>query len=240
MSGVLTALQELVIANRILAHENVLDGYGHVSIRHPERADRFFLSRSRSPELVTLDDLMEFDLDCNPIDQRGRMMYAERPIHGAVYQARADVQAVVHNHALAVIPFSVTGEKLRPLLHVAGVIGDDIPVWDIRTRFGDTNMLVTTMEQGRDLARALGHRPAALMRGHGCVVAGRSLRQAVFTAIYLMVNARLQAEAAKLGAITFMSEGEIALTAEMMFKPVSIDRVWEYWVRRAGLADAQA
>jgi ribulose-5-phosphate 4-epimerase/fuculose-1-phosphate aldolase len=239
MSGVAGQLQELVVANRVLAQERVLDGFGHVSMRHPERADRFFMSRSRAPELVALDDLMEFDLDCNPVDQRGRTMYAERPIHGAVYQARPDVHAVVHNHAYEVIPFSVTKEKLRPLLHVAGSIGRDIPVWDIRTKFGDTNMLVTTEEQGRDLAQTLGGRPVALMRGHGCVVARESLRNVVFTSIYLMVNARLQSDASKFGDITFMSEGEIKLTSEMMFKPVSIDRVWEYWTRRAGMADGK-
>ena len=171
MSEVQQRLEELVIANHILAHEHVLDGFGHISIRHPERPDRFFLSRSRSPELVTLDDLMEFDLECNPIDQRGRMMYAERPIHGAIYQARPEINAVVHNHAYEVIPFSVTKEKLRPLLHVAGSIGANIPVWDIKSKFGDTHMLVVTMEQGRDLARTLGQGSVALMRGHGCVVA---------------------------------------------------------------------
>lgn len=235
MSNLATSLQDLVIANRILAHEGVVDGYGHVSLRHPERADRFFLSRSRSPELVELDDLMEFDLDCRPVGQPGRMMYAERPIHGGIYEARPEIQSVIHNHAREVIPFTlVRTTKLRPVIHSAGGIGADIPVWDIREKFGDTDMLVRTMEQGRDLAACLGPRPVALMRGHGSVVAGRSVREAVLLAIYLMVNAKLQKEAMQLGEVDYLSDGEIALTAEMQVSPVSLDRVWEYWARRCG------
>ena len=107
-------LRDLVIANRILAHEGVVDAYGHISVRHPERSDRFFLSGSRSPELVTLDDIIEYDLDCNPIDLRGRAQYTERPIHGGIYRKRPDVISVVHNHAYEVIPFTVAqGVKLE-------------------------------------------------------------------------------------------------------------------------------
>lgn len=235
MAEISDQLRDLVIANRILAHEGVVDGYGHVSLRHPDRADRFFLSRSRSPELVTLDDLMEFDLDCNPIDQKNRMMYAERAIHGAIYRARSDVQSVIHNHAHEVIPFTLTKVKLRPVLHVAGGIGTDIPVWDIRDKFGDTDMLVRTMEQGRDLAQCLGPSPVALMRGHGSVIAAHSLHEAVLVAVYLMVNAKLQAEAMKFGEINFLTDGEIKKTAEMSFSPVSLLRIWEYWAQRCGM-----
>lgn len=240
MADLSDQLRDLVIANRILAHEGVVDGYGHVSLRHPDRADRFFLSRSRAPELVTLDDLMEFDLDCNPIDQRDRMMYAERAIHGGVYRARPEIRAVVHNHAYEVIPFTLTKIKLRPVLHVAGGIGADIPVWDIREKFGDTDMLVRTMEQGADLAKCLGQRPVALMRGHGSVVAGRSLHEAVLVAVYLMVNAKLQAETMKFGDINFLTEGEIEKTAEMSLSPVSLLRIWEYWAQRCGMLDKGA
>jgi HCOMODA/2-hydroxy-3-carboxy-muconic semialdehyde decarboxylase len=132
LSAVDDCLRDLIVANRILANEQVLDAYGHVSVRHPERPDRFFLSCSRAPELVVRDDLMEYDLDCNPIDQQGRMMVAERPIHGAVYATRPDVMAVVHNHAHELIPFSVTEVKLRPLFHMAASLGPEVPVWDIR------------------------------------------------------------------------------------------------------------
>ena len=232
MSDLDALLRDLVIANRILAHEGVVDAFGHVSLRHPERPDRFFLSCSRSPELVTRDDLLEFDLECRPIDQRGRTMYSERPIHGGIYEARPDVQAVVHNHAYEVIPFGITRTKLRPVLHVAARIGGDIPVWDIRDKFGDTDLLVTDMAKGRDLARCLGPRRVSLMRGHGCVVAGTTLYDAVQTSVYLMVNARLQAEAIKLGGeITFLSEGEIA---EMSRANTGSARAWEYWSRRCG------
>jgi ribulose-5-phosphate 4-epimerase/fuculose-1-phosphate aldolase len=228
-------LKDLVIANRILAHEGVVDAYGHVSFRHPDRPDRFFLSGSRSPELVTIDDLIEYDLECRPIDQRGRAMYSERPIHGAIYQARPDVNSVVHNHAHEVIPFGVSKTvKLRPILHVAAGIGREIPVWDIRDKFGDTNLLVTKMEQGHDLAGALGNRSAVLMRGHGCAVAAQSLYEAVHKSVYLKVNAKLQAEAMRFGEITYLSDGEIAEMSKYPHDGKS--RAWEYWAERSGAA----
>jgi ribulose-5-phosphate 4-epimerase/fuculose-1-phosphate aldolase len=228
-------LRELVIANRILAHEGVVDAYGHISVRHPERADRFFLSCSRSPELVTLDDIIEYDLDCNPIDLRGRTQYVERPIHGAIYRKRPDVTSVVHNHAYEVIPFTVAqGARLRPLLHVAAGLGTQIPLWDIRDKFGDTNLLVTTSAHGADLAEGLGANRVVLMRGHGAAVAGDSIRDAVHTSVYLKVNAQLQAEAMRMGGdIVYLSDGEIA---EMQRSRAGHGRVWEYWTRRAGVS----
>jgi ribulose-5-phosphate 4-epimerase/fuculose-1-phosphate aldolase len=227
-------LRDLVIANRILAHEGVVDAYGHISVRHPERSDRFFLSGSRSPELVTLDDIIEYDLDCNPIDLRGRAQYVERPIHGAIYRRRPDVISVVHNHAYEVIPFTVTqGAKLRPLLHVASGIGTEVPVWDIRRNFGDTNLLVTTNAQGEDLADGLGSNRVVLMRGHGAAVAGISIQDTVHTSVYLKVNAQLQAEAMRMGGdIIYLSEGEIT---EMQKSRAGHARAWEYWARRAGV-----
>ncbi|HUE10558.1 MAG TPA: class II aldolase/adducin family protein [Steroidobacteraceae bacterium] len=234
MTGLQAHLEDLVIANRILAHENVVDGFGHISLRHPERPDRFLMSRSRSPELVTLDDIMEFDLDCNPIDQRGRVMYGERAIHGAIFQARADVNSVVHNHAHEIIPYSVTKTPMRQVIHTAGGMGGHIPVWDIRDDFGDTDMLVRNLQQGRSLAKALGGNAAVLMRGHGVSVVGGSVRDAVRIAVYLMVNAHLQTEAMRLGDVTFLSEGEIVKTAEMSASPLASDRIWEYWARRSG------
>ena len=227
-------LRDLVIANRILAHEGVVDAYGHISVRHPERPDRFLLSASRSPELVTLDDIIEYDLDCNPVDLRGRTQYTERPIHGAIYRKRPDVISVVHNHAYEVIPFTVAQSvRLRPLLHVAAGIGTDIPVWDIRHNFGDTNLLVTTIAQGDDLADGLGSNRVVLMRGHGATVAGNSIQDTVHTSVYLKVNAQLQAEAMRMGGeIIYLSDGEIT---EMRKTSAGHARAWEYWVRRAGI-----
>ena len=227
-------LQELAVANRILAHEGVVDAFGHVSIRHPQRRDRFFMSRSRAPELVTVDDLMEFELDGTLVEARGRTPYSERFIHGAIYEARPDVTCVIHNHSHAIIPYGVTPVKLRPLLHVAASIGEEIPVWDIARKFGDTDMLVVNMDQGRDLAATLGQNRVALMRGHGCAVAGRTLREAVFTAIYLQVNATLQTQALLLSdEVKFLSAGEAARAKAMTSQPIGLDRAWEYWKMRA-------
>ena len=169
MEALLRAMQELVVANRILANEGICDAFGHASIRHPENPDRYVMARSRSPGVITIEDLMEYTLDGDPIDQQGRAMYAERHIHGGVYELRPDVQAVIHSHSHAVIPFGVTGVRLQPVLHMGASVGPDVPVWDIHDNFGDTTLLVTNMDQGRDLARCLGDRRAALMRGHGGV-----------------------------------------------------------------------
>jgi ribulose-5-phosphate 4-epimerase/fuculose-1-phosphate aldolase len=227
-------LRDLALANRILAHEGVVDAFGHISLRHPQRADRFFMSRSRSPELVTVADLMEFELDGTPLDAAGRTPYSERFIHGAIYEKRADVTSVIHNHSHEIIPYGITPVKLRPVLHVGAAIGDEVPVWDIRKKFGDTNMLVVNMEQGRDLAATLGANRVALMRGHGCAVAGKTLREAVFTAIYLQVNAKLQTEAMSLSEeVQYLSPGELARTKEMLSQQVGLDRAWEYWSMRA-------
>jgi ribulose-5-phosphate 4-epimerase/fuculose-1-phosphate aldolase len=228
-------LRDLVVANRILAHEQVVDAYGHVSVRHPDRPDRFFLSGSRSPELVSLDDIIEYDLDCNPIDQKGRAQYTERPIHGAIYKARPDVQSVIHNHAYEIIPFTVAkGARLKPLLHTAAGIGTNIQVWDIRAKFGDTNLLVTTMAQGADLAATLGRDRVALMRGHGSAVTGQSIQDAVHTAYYLKVNAQLQERAMRMGDVTYLSDGEIAEMQKIA--QGGHTRAWEYWSRRAGVS----
>ena len=170
------ALADLVIANRILANEGVIDAFGHCSIRHPERDDRYFLARSRSPELVERGDILEFDLDSNPINPDGRTMYSERPIHGCIYKVRPEVKAVCHNHAHSLIPFGVTGSEIKPIWHVAGGIGAEVPVWDIREDFGDTDLLVTNNDLGGSLARKLGKNRCALMRGHGAVVVPRAGR----------------------------------------------------------------
>lgn len=230
-------LRNLVTANRILAHEGVVDAYGHISVRHPERPDRFFLSGSRSPELVTLNDIIEYDLDCSPIELHGRRQYIERPIHGAIYRKRPDVVSIVHNHAYEIIPFTVAhGVKLRPLLHTASGLGAEIPIWDIRDKFGDTNLLVTTLAHGDDLAENLGSNHVVLMRGHGATVAGTSIQDVVHTAVYLKVNAGIQTEAMRMTSdIVYLSTGEIA--AMQKSADAGRTRAWEYWSRRAGITD---
>lgn len=232
------ALSDLMIANRILAREGVLDGFGHLSIRHPGNPERFYLARSRSPELVTRDDLIEFSLASEPLDARGRALYAERYIHGCIYRLRPEVGAVCHNHSHSLIPFGVTGAELRPIFHMASVIGERVPIWDIRAEFGDTDLLVTDDAKGRALARCLGAESVALMRGHGSVVAGRTLREAVFVAIYLQVNADLLLRAQDLGKVNFLSAGEIRCASERLLQPLSQDRAWEYWCARAGFPAA--
>jgi HCOMODA/2-hydroxy-3-carboxy-muconic semialdehyde decarboxylase len=234
MTTLTQALDELVTANRILAREGVVDSFGHVSMRHPDRPDRYLLSRARAPECIDVDDLMEFTSDLSiPIDPAGRKPYAERFIHGAVYEARPEVRAVVHHHSPSVIPFGVTGAHLSPVMHMCAGIGTRVPTWDSRAGFGDTNLLVTTVEMARDLAAALGHRPVVLMRGHGCVVAGLSLREVIFNSIYLQLNADLQMKANALGDITFLSEGEVAAVISTR-SSFTFERAWEFWCRRAG------
>jgi ribulose-5-phosphate 4-epimerase/fuculose-1-phosphate aldolase len=228
-------LARLVAANRILANEGVVDAFGHVSVRDPRNAERFWLSRSRSPALVEQGDLMEFMLDGAAVDARGRTAYGERMIHAAVYAARSDVQSVVHHHAYGVLPFTITDEPLRPVVHTASVIGAKIPVWDIRTRFGATDMLVRTIEQGRDLAATLADNTCALLRGHGAIVVGASIERAVLTAIYLQVNANVLLQSLPLGAPEALSADEIARSAEAQFSPLALDRSWEYFCQRAGV-----
>ena len=227
------ALDELVTANRILAREGVIDSFGHVSIRHPDRPDRYVLSRARAPECIDVEDLMEFTFDSTPIDPAGRKPYAERFIHGAVYDARPEVRAIVHHHSPSVIPFSVTEAQLSPVMHMCAGIGTRIPTWDSRASFGDTNLLVTNRAMAKELAAALGDRPVILMRGHGCVVAGLSLREVVFNSIYLQLNADLQMKASALGDITFLSEGEVAAVLRTR-SSFTFERAWEFWCRRAG------
>ena len=231
------AMREVVIANRILANERVVDAYGHVSVRHPLDPSRYLLSRSRAPELVERGDVIEFDLEGKAVSGDARPPYLERFIHGAIYEARPDVQAVVHAHADAVLPFTVSTVPLRPVVHMASFIGARLPVWDIRDRFGDTNLLVVNMTQGRDLAGGLGAERVVLMRGHGFTAAARSLQEVIRMAVYLPLNARVLAEALRLGEVKYLSRGEIEAHASMKPDDPSMYRAWEYWAVRAGCGD---
>ena len=226
-------VEELVTANRILANEGIVDSFGHVSARQPDNPQHYLLSRARAPERIERGDIIEYTLDGAAIDKNAPAPYMERFIHGAIYEARPDVQAVVHNHSPSVIPFGVTGRKLKPFLHLCAHIGQEVPTWDSRDTFGDSTLLVGDMAMGRDLAKLLGARPTTLMRGHGATVVGRTVRHAVFVSVYLEVAAKLQMQAMALGDIKFLSSGEIDKIVERL-NDYSLNRAWENWARRAG------
>ena len=225
-------LEDLVAANHILAAEGVVDGYGHVSVRHDKNPNRYLIARSMAPELVTADDIVELDLDSVPVDLRGRKLYLERFIHGEIYKARPDVKSVVHHHSPAVIPFGVSKVPLRPVYHMASFVGLGVPLFEIRDAGGVTDMLVGSPQLGSALAKVLGDKPAALMRGHGAVVVGRTVVESVGRSIYLQMNARLQAQAMALGSdITYLDAGEVAKTQGL--GGGGYERAWELWKKKA-------
>lgn len=233
----IAAISELVIANRVIAHLRLVDSFGHITVRNPESPQRFFMSRARAPGLVTKEDILEFNLDSTPVDLRGLRPYSERFIHGSLYKSRPDVLAICHNHAHELLPLAVTKTVMRPALHSASVIGHEVPVWDIRDHFGDTNMLVTTNEMGDSLASAVGKGKAALMRGHGSVIAGASVQDAVFTAFYLRLNAEVLIKAMSIGeTIAYLSPGEIDRSGELHSQADAQGRAWEDWCFQAGIA----
>jgi len=226
-------IDDLVAANRILADQGVVDGYGHVSLRHAADPQRYLMSRSIAPELVTAGDVMEYDLDSTAVDARGRTSYLERFIHGEIYRVRPDVKAVVHNHSPSVIPFGVSTAPLRPLYHMSAFLGGGVPVFDIKVAAGQpTDMLVRTPALGRALAQTLGDRPVALMRGHGAVVVGDSLPRVVFRSVYTEVNARLQAQAMALGGPVTYLDDEEARRADASVGG-TVPRPWELWKKKA-------
>jgi ribulose-5-phosphate 4-epimerase/fuculose-1-phosphate aldolase len=230
-------IDEIVTANRILAHEGIVDSFGHISVRHPKHKDRYLLSRARAPERIEGSDIMEYMLDGTPLDPKKAKTthapYTERYIHGAIYEARPEIMSVVHNHSPSTIPFGITKTKLKPLLHMCASIGHDVPLWDSHDKFGDTALLVNSMAMGRDLAKRLGKGRTALMRGHGAVVAGMGIRHAVFVSIYLEVNAKLQMQAMQMGKIKYLYPGEVdAVIART--SDYTLNRAWENWARRAG------
>jgi len=224
-------IEDLVAANRILAAEGVLDGWGHVSVRHDRDKNRYLLSRARAPELVTADDIIEFDLDSNPVDARGRSLYTERFIHGEIYKARPDVVAIVHTHAPALIPFGISKVPLQPVYHRSAFIAGGIPVFEIRAAAGMTDMLIRNRMLGEALAKALGDRPAALMRGHGAAVVGPSLPRVVSRSIFLALNAHLQAQAMALGGPLTYLDPEEARKIEQR-EGYGLARAWEAWKQK--------
>lgn len=224
-------LDDLVAANRILAGLGVVDGFGHISVRHPERADRFFLSRSLAPEMVTISDIMEFDLSGTPVGEDPRKPYLERFIHGEIFAARQDVQSVVHSHAPSVVPFTASSTRLRPICHMGSFLSNRIPNFEIRERFGATDMLVRNREQGAALAQSLADNTVVLMRGHGFCSVGPTIQVAVFRAVYTQNNAELQQRAISLGGeITYLDDDEASLS-EATNRSV-IERPWGLWKAR--------
>jgi ribulose-5-phosphate 4-epimerase/fuculose-1-phosphate aldolase len=230
-------IDEIVVGSRILAELGVVDAFGHVSARDPSNPSHFLMSRSLAPALVTADDIMEFDLDGDAIDARGRPVFLERFIHASIYRARPDVMSVAHTHSPGVIPFSVSKTPLRALFHNAAFLAAGVPVWDIAREFGATDMLVRDNGIGKSLARTLADKSVVLMRGHGDVAVGPDVKTAVFRAYYTDVDARLQTQAIGLGSeITYLSAEEGVKADTINF--AVIDRVWNLWKQRvqAGLA----
>ncbi len=224
-------IEDLVSANRILADQGVLDAYGHVSIRHPTNPNRYLISRAMSPANVTAADIMEFDLDSNPVDRQGRSLFLERFIHGEIYKARPDVNAVIHSHSPGVIPFSITNVPLRPVMHTASFLYAGVPVFEIRDAGGATDLLVRNSALAKALAATLGSKPVALMRGHGNVVVGPNVKRATIQAVYTEVNARLQTIALGLGGpINYVSAEEGALRDK---NPGEEGRAWDGWRDKA-------
>lgn len=230
-----SVLEDLASASRILAMQGVFDAFGHISMRHPGAANRYFMSRSLAPALVTADDIIEFDLDSNACDANGRGQFLERFIHGQIYKARPDVQAVVHSHSPSVVPFGlVRSAPMRAMYHNSAFLAEGVPIFDISEKFGATDMLVGDNVKGAELAKTLGAKCVCLMRAHGSVATGPSLKVTVFRAIMTEVNARLQLQATTLGGpIAALSEEEGRLADAVNLNVV--ERPWELWKKRVDL-----
>jgi ribulose-5-phosphate 4-epimerase/fuculose-1-phosphate aldolase len=225
------AIQDLALASRILANEGVLDAYGHVSIRHPSDPNRYLMARSLAPALITPADILEFDLASRPVKPTDQRLFTERFIHGSIYQARPDVKAIVHSHSPTVIPFGISDVPLRPVFHLGAFLYGGVPIYEISEHTSDGEMLVRDGKLGDALAKTLGDKRVALMRGHGNVVVGPTLPHAVFRAVYTEVNARLQATAIGLGGkVRYLSDKEGDYVTNQ--QPGNIARAWELWKAR--------
>jgi HCOMODA/2-hydroxy-3-carboxy-muconic semialdehyde decarboxylase len=225
-------IAELALANRILANEGVLDAFGHVSVRHPRDPKRYLLSRSRSPLLIEPGDILEYTLDSAPVKPPKVHLYAERVVHGCIYQARADVMAVCHHHAPAIMPFAIAGVPIVPVFHLGAAMGEEAPFWDQHDEFGDTNLLVVKPEEGRSLARALGTHSAVMMNRHGATVVGGGLKELVSRSIFMCQNAEYQLRAQSLSSSAPLHRGEIKLAGALSLMPTVVTRTWEYWSAR--------
>jgi len=232
-STLLNARRELALANRIVANEGVIDAFGHVSMRHPDNPNRYLLSRSRAPELVTPEDFIEYNIDSQPLRDPGVGQYSERVIHGEIYRARPDVNSVCHHHCPAFMPLLATGTDYVPIFHLGAIGGMRPPFWDQRDEFGDTNMLVVKPEEGASLARALGKHWMVLMMRHGVTVAGTSVRDCIFRSVFSARNAEYQVRAMTIGStVAALSPGETKLASQISAKTTGLTRSWEYWSMR--------
>jgi HCOMODA/2-hydroxy-3-carboxy-muconic semialdehyde decarboxylase len=233
-------IDDLVVANRILANENILDGLGHVSVRSTQRPDRFFLARDLAPGLVTANDLVEYDLEGNPVNANAPQGYRERYIHAAIFKARPDVRSVVHSHMPSVLPFTDSTVPLRPMYHMATFLVPGVPMFEIRKVQGQAGMLIDNNKVATALAQSLGNKTVALIRGHGVVIVGTTIPDAVSNAIFLDVNARVQAQAIALGGkISYLTPadaeagGASPQPAAPMGAPGYYPRSWGIWKAKA-------
>ena len=224
-------LEDLAAASRILVDQGVFDAAGHVSMRHPNHPAHFLMSRSLAPELVVADDIMEFDLDCRAIDARGRNGFIERYLHAEIYRARPDAMAVAHSHSPSVIAFGLTKEPMRAMYHNAAFLAAGVPVFDIREKFGATDIVISTAAKGAALAQALADKPVALLRAHGMVAVGPSLPVAVFRAIFTVTSANIQHQALALGGPVAAIDAEEGALADMV-NVQTVGRSWDLWKRR--------
>jgi HCOMODA/2-hydroxy-3-carboxy-muconic semialdehyde decarboxylase len=234
--AVAEACYALALANRIVAHEGVLDGFGHISVRHPTDPERYLLSRSRSPELVEPADILEFSLDSQLITKTDALPYGECVIHGGIYRARPDVDAVCHHHSPAILPFCITGVPLQAVVGLGATMGATVPFWDSRDEFGDTPMVLTTVTHGASLARALGPHAMVLMRRHGATVVGATVQEVVFRSIFSHRNAELLLRARSLGTVSPPTDGEAAQACAYSLRERPMGRAWEYWCTRLAKA----
>ena len=231
-------IDRLVYANRILYDQGIVDGLGHVSVRHPDQEDVFLLSCNRAPGMVKRQDIVCYDLDGNAVSETNERPYLQRFIHSEIYRARPDVVAVVHSHSPSVIPFAITQNPLKPVFHMSGFLGSGSAHFEIREAAGNTDMLIRSAYLGEALAKSLGKHNCVLMRGHGSTVVGTSLEQVIYRAIYAEVNAKLQLAANGLGEISFLNEEEAKLSSDM--NDGQIPRSWNLWVARLGQIDIGA
>ena len=226
-----SVLEDLAAASRILADQGVFDAAGHVSMRHPGHAERFLMSRSLAPQMITADDIMEFDLDCTAIDPRGRNGFIERYLHGEIFKARPDVMAIAHSHSPSTIAFGLSNVPMRAMYHNAAFLAAGVPVFDIRDKFGTTDIVISSAEKGAALAAVLGDKPVGLLRAHGMVAVGPSLPVAVFRAIFTVTSANIQHQVLALGgpvAALDAEEGRIADVVNVQ----TVGRSWDLWKKR--------
>jgi ribulose-5-phosphate 4-epimerase/fuculose-1-phosphate aldolase len=224
-------LEDLAAASRILAYQGVFDAAGHVSMRHPGHPERFLMSRSLAPQMITADDIMEFDIDSNPIDARGRNAFIERYLHGEIFRARPDVMAIAHSHSPSTIAFGLSNVPMRAMYHNAAFLAAGVPVFDIREKFGATDIVVSSGEKGAALAQVLADKPVGLLRAHGMVATGPSLPVAVFRAIFTVASASIQHQALALGGPVAALDAEEGRLADVV-NVQTVGRSWDLWKKR--------